>query len=75
LRADSVIAGDGDRQLRGRTRSIIGTQSLRNAGLPNPVYALRNGTIGWTLAGFDLERGQQRRYDADFRAQPNARRR
>ena len=52
----------------GRTRSIIGTQSLRNAGLPNPVYALRNGTIGWTLAGFDLERGQQRRYDADFRA-------
>lgn len=52
----------------GRTRSIIGTQSLRNAGLPNPVYALRNGTIGWTLAGYDLERGQQRRYDADFRA-------
>ena len=52
----------------GRTRSIIGTQSLRNAGLPNPVYALRNGTIGWTLAGFDLERGQLRRYDADFRA-------
>ncbi|HBU8663784.1 TPA: rhodanese homology domain-containing protein [Klebsiella oxytoca] len=52
----------------GRTRSIIGTQSLRNAGLPNPVYALRNGTIGWTLAGLDLERGQQRRYDADFRA-------
>lgn len=51
----------------GRTRSIIGTQSLRNAGLPNPVYALRNGTIGWTLAGFDLERAQQRRYDADFR--------
>ncbi|HHT0213230.1 rhodanese homology domain-containing protein [Klebsiella michiganensis] len=52
----------------GRTRSIIGTQSLRNAGLLNPVYALRNGTIGWTLAGLDLERGQQRRYDADFRA-------
>lgn len=52
----------------GRTRSIIGTQSLRNAGLSNPVYALRNGTIGWTLAGFGLEHGQQRRYDADFRA-------
>ena len=28
----------------GRTRSIIGTQSLVNAGLPNPVAALRNGT-------------------------------
>lgn len=52
----------------GRTRSIIGTQSLRNAGLPNPVYALRNGTIGWTLAGFELEHGQQRRYDTDFHA-------
>ncbi|MGB9092285.1 MAG: rhodanese-like domain-containing protein, partial [Pseudomonas farsensis] len=28
----------------GRTRSIIGTQSLVNAGIPNPVAALRNGT-------------------------------
>ena len=35
----------------GRTRSIIGAQSLVNAGIPNPVMALRNGTIGWTLAG------------------------
>ncbi len=45
----------------GRTRSIIGTQSLINAGLPNRVMALRNGTIGWTLAGLDLDRGQARR--------------
>ena len=45
----------------GRTRSIIGAQSLVNAGLPNRVYALRNGTIGWTLAGQGLETGQQRR--------------
>jgi len=45
----------------GRTRSIIGAQSLINAGLPNRVYALRNGTIGWTLAGQMLETGQQRR--------------
>jgi rhodanese-related sulfurtransferase len=44
----------------GRTRSIIGAQSLINAGLRN-VVALRNGTIGWTLAGLTLERGQQRR--------------
>lgn len=29
----------------GRTRSIIGTQSLVNAGIPNRVTALRNGTI------------------------------
>jgi rhodanese-related sulfurtransferase len=45
----------------GRTRSIIGAQSLVNAGLPNRVYALRNGTIGWTLAGQALETGQARR--------------
>jgi len=43
----------------GRTRSIIGTQSLVNAGIPNPVAALRNGTIGWTLAGQQLAHGQQ----------------
>ena len=46
----------------GRTRSIIGTQSLVNAGIPNPVAALRNGTIGWTLAGFTLAQGAQRRF-------------
>lgn len=46
----------------GRTRSIIGTQSLVNAGIPNPVAALRNGTIGWTLAGFTLDHGAQRRF-------------
>jgi rhodanese-related sulfurtransferase len=48
----------------GRTRSIIGTQSLVNAGLPNPVAALRNGTIGWTLAGQTLEQGAARRFAA-----------
>ena len=46
----------------GRTRSIIGTQSLINAGIPNQVSALRNGTIGWTLAGQTLDRGQTRKY-------------
>ncbi|MGC2412493.1 MAG: rhodanese-like domain-containing protein, partial [Stellaceae bacterium] len=35
----------------GRTRSIIGAQSLRNAGLANPIMALENGTMGWELAG------------------------
>lgn len=46
----------------GRTRSIIGAQSLINAGVPNPVVALRNGTMGWHLAGFELERGAGRRF-------------
>ncbi len=44
----------------GRTRSIIGAQSLINAGIPNKVVALKNGTMGWHLAGFGLERGQAR---------------
>ncbi len=45
----------------GRTRSIIGTQSLINAGVPNKVVALRNGTMGWTLARQVLEHGAGRR--------------
>ncbi|MEM1163250.1 MAG: rhodanese-like domain-containing protein [Pseudomonadota bacterium] len=43
----------------GRTRSIIGAQTLIDLGIPNPVYALENGTQGWVLAGLDLERGTQ----------------
>jgi rhodanese-related sulfurtransferase len=44
----------------GRTRSIIGAQSLINAGVPNKVMALRNGTMGWNLAGLTCDTGQQR---------------
>ena len=44
----------------GRTRSIIGAQSLINACIPNKVVALKNGTMGWHLAAFELERGQTR---------------
>jgi len=44
----------------GRTRSIIGCQSLRNAGIPNEVVALKDGTMGWELAGFEVERGATR---------------
>jgi rhodanese-related sulfurtransferase len=45
----------------GRTRSIIGAQSLINAGLPNKVVALRNGTMGYNLAGFATESGKSKR--------------
>ncbi|MEX0582928.1 MAG: rhodanese-like domain-containing protein [Sneathiella sp.] len=38
----------------GRTRSIIGAQSLINAGVKNPVSALKDGTMGWYLAGLEL---------------------
>ena len=43
----------------GRTRSIIGTAALRRLGLTN-VRALKNGTMGWVLAGMDLERSPAR---------------
>jgi rhodanese-related sulfurtransferase len=43
----------------GRTRSIIGAQNLRNIGIRNPVIALRNGTQGWLLAGYELEHGSR----------------
>lgn len=65
LRARSLAPSASTRVIvncAGRTRSIIGAQSLINAGLPNPVMALRNGAIGWALAGGEFERGQTRRY-------------
>ncbi|KPA92021.1 cystathionine beta-lyase [Pseudomonas asplenii] len=46
----------------GRTRSIIGAQTLINLGVKNPVYALENGTQGWYLADLPLEHGSTRRY-------------
>jgi rhodanese-related sulfurtransferase/predicted metal-dependent enzyme (double-stranded beta helix superfamily) len=46
----------------GRTRSIIGAQSLINAGLPNKVIALKNGTMGWHLAGLKVARGEIRSF-------------
>ena len=61
----------------GRTRSILGIQTLINAGIPNTVTAVRNGTIGWTLAGLDLEHDKARRVpqpsdDAKARAREHA---
>lgn len=41
----------------GRTRSIIGAQSLIAAGVPNDVRALRGGVMAWRLAGFETESG------------------
>jgi rhodanese-related sulfurtransferase len=48
----------------GRTRSIIGAQSLINAGVPNKVVALRNGTMGWHLAGLTCNSGKATRAPA-----------
>ena len=45
----------------GRTRSIIGAQSLINAGVPNKVVSLQGGTQAWRIAGLELERDTGRR--------------
>src|SRR5436190_20898947 len=44
----------------GRTRSIIGAQILIDAGLPNKVLSLKDGTQGWRLAGMTVARGQDK---------------
>jgi rhodanese-related sulfurtransferase len=44
----------------GRTRSIIGAQSLINAGFPNRIVSLKNGTQAWHLAGYDVIGGATR---------------
>jgi rhodanese-related sulfurtransferase len=46
----------------GRTRSIMGAESLRRAGVPNKVVALRNGTMGWELAGLTCDHGKTARF-------------
>lgn len=65
LRAEAMAADPGKTivvNCAGRTRSIVGAQTLINLGIPNPVLALENGTQGWYLAGLPLEHGAQRRY-------------
>jgi rhodanese-related sulfurtransferase len=46
----------------GRTRSILGAESLRRAGVPNRVLALRNGAMGWRLAGLETAQGETASY-------------
>jgi rhodanese-related sulfurtransferase len=48
----------------GRTRSIIGAQALIDAGVPNRVVSLKDGTMAWHLAGFDVVAGAERRAPA-----------
>ena len=48
----------------GRTRSIIGAQALINAGVPNRVVSLRNGTQDWHLADYEVLRGRTERMPA-----------
>ncbi|MEK6420843.1 MAG: rhodanese-like domain-containing protein [Burkholderia gladioli] len=72
-RIDAIVA-DPARPIvincAGRTRSIVGAQTLRHLGIANPVYALENGTQGWFLADLPLEHGGTRGYPA--RVEPGA---
>ena len=43
----------------GRTRSIVGTRVLQRMGLTN-IQGLKNGTSGWVLAGYEVERDANR---------------
>ena len=65
LRIDAIVPSSKTRivvNCAGRTRSIIGAQTLIDLGVPNEVVALENGTQGWFLAGYEVERGAKRKY-------------
>lgn len=65
LRIDAIAPDPKTRivvNCAGRTRSIIGAQTLIDLGVPNEVVALENGTQGWFLAGYENERGASRKY-------------
>jgi rhodanese-related sulfurtransferase len=73
-RLPAILQGDTQTPVvincAGRTRSIIGAQTLRWLGVKNPVYALENGTQGWRLAGFDLEHQAGRHYPPEVSVSP-----
>ena len=54
----------------GRTRGIVATRMLIDAGCPNPVSVLRDGLIGWLLAGRPLEVAGGRVPDVALRPLP-----
>ena len=63
LRFDSLVSNQETTVVincAGRTRSIIGAQTLINFGVKNKIFALQNGTQGWVLSNQDLEYGADR---------------
>ncbi len=46
----------------GLPRAILGAQTLIDAGVPNPVAYLEDGTAAWRRAGWELEEGLPSRY-------------
>ena len=71
LRIDDLVASPGTTiviNCAGRTRSIIGAQTLINLGVKNKVLALENGTQGWYLADFKLDHGASHKYPETINA-------
>lgn len=65
LRIDDLVTSSNTTiviNCAGRTRSIIGAQTLINLGIPNKVLALENGTQGWYLADLKLDHGQTKKH-------------
>ncbi len=58
LRDDAAAGATVVVNCAGRTRSILGAFQLRRMGVER-VVALRNGTMGWLLAGHELQHGAQ----------------
>lgn len=65
LRFDDLVSSPHTRVVitcAGRTRGVMGAQTLINASVPNRVQALSGGTQGWTLAGLPLAHVSEREY-------------
>lgn len=69
LRIDELVSSEQTTiviNCAGRTRSIIGAQTLINLGIKNKVIALENGTQGWFLADLPLDHGKSKRHALDI---------
>lgn len=69
LRIDDLINSENTTiviNCAGRTRSIIGAQTLINLGIKNKVLALENGTQGWYLADLKLDHGKSKRHSLEL---------
>lgn len=54
----------------GRTRSLVGAETLRQLAPHLQIYALENGTQGWELAGFEVAQGLTDFYPKNVHANP-----
>ena len=74
LEITDILAKEKDKDVTvvvncaGRTRSILGAFQLGRMGIPN-VVALRNGTMGWQLAGHQLQERTQAQRPPGYSAQ------